>query len=188
VNRDSPGTSASLLSRSSEDASATHESTRRLISTPPGDGSFVQGDPESQGLDYKVARNLQTGAVYRQGTTANRYPEETSNPYGYSQPQTAGNYSQTGDSLPSLDDGEFYTSTSQPAVSGRGVNLIDSGPVSSGDGVRRLSRPGARRPTSTVQSATERYSRVSNSHSPGSSLAVRLPPGAAPPQPGNYGY
>jgi chitin synthase len=182
------------MSRSSEDASASHEfeSTQGLISPTSGDGSPVQSEPESQGLDYKVARNLQTGAVYRQSTPANRYPGETHNPYGYSQPQAAGGYRPSGSNSPTPDDGEFNPTTSQTAISTPSMSLADPGPVPSGDGVRRLSRPGARRPSSTVQSATERYSRVSNSHSPhspGTSLAMRLPPGAAPPQPSNHsGY
>lgn len=60
---------------------------------------------------------------------------------------------------------------------GRGVRLKDGGPVPGPDGVRRVSRPTSRRPTSQGP-AQNRYSR--------SSTAFSLPPGAAPPQP-NYG-
>lgn len=60
---------------------------------------------------------------------------------------------------------------------GRGVRLTDSGPVPGPDGVRRVSRPTGRRPTSQAPTQN-RYSR--------SSTAFSLPPGAAPPQPG-YG-
>jgi chitin synthase len=182
-----------LLSRSSEDTPTPneYESTQRLISTPPeGDGHNFDSPAQSEtGLDHKVARNLQTGAVYRQGTTASRYPGETQNPYGYSQPQAAGSYGQHANSSPAE---ELYGAASQPSsISGRGVNLVDPGPVSSGESVRRLARPGARRPSSTVQSASERYSRVASSpsvNSPGGSLTMRLPPGAAPPRSGsNHG-
>lgn len=60
---------------------------------------------------------------------------------------------------------------------GRGVRLKDSGPVPGPEGVRRVSRPTSRRPTSQGPSQN-RYSR--------SSTVFSLPPGAAPPQP-NYG-
>jgi len=60
---------------------------------------------------------------------------------------------------------------------GRGVRLKDGGPVPGPDGVRRVSRPTSRRPTSQGPSQN-RYSR--------NSIAFTLPPGAAPPQP-NYG-
>lgn len=61
---------------------------------------------------------------------------------------------------------------------GRGVRLTDSGPVPSPEGgVRRVSRPTGRRPSSQAPPpvSTNRYSR--------SSQAFNLPPGAAPPQP-----
>ncbi|KAE9388610.1 glycosyltransferase family 2 protein [Gymnopus androsaceus JB14] len=56
-----------------------------------------------------------------------------------------------------------------------GVRLTDGGPVPSAEGgVRRVTRPSGRRPQSQ-----NRYSR--------SSTAFSLPPGAAPPQPTNFG-
>ena len=55
---------------------------------------------------------------------------------------------------------------------GRGVRLMDSGPVPGPEGVRRVSRP--RRPTSQTPSQN-RYSR-------NSTTMFNLPPGAAPPQ------
>ncbi|KAF8956068.1 chitin synthase [Flammula alnicola] len=58
---------------------------------------------------------------------------------------------------------------------GVGVRLTDSGPVPGPDGVRRVSRPTGRRPTSQAPSQN-RYSR--------NSTAFSLPPGAAPPQHG----
>ncbi|KDR85492.1 hypothetical protein GALMADRAFT_132186 [Galerina marginata CBS 339.88] len=60
---------------------------------------------------------------------------------------------------------------------GRGVRLMDGGPVPGPDGVRRVSRPTGRRPTSQAP-AQNRYSR--------NSAAYSLPPGAAPPQPASY--
>jgi chitin synthase len=60
----------------------------------------------------------------------------------------------------------------------RGISLTDSGPVPGPEGVRRVSRPNGRRPTSQVPAQTvNRYSRNST---------YSLPPGAAPPQP-HYG-
>jgi chitin synthase len=56
----------------------------------------------------------------------------------------------------------------------RGVRLTDSGPVPGTEGVRRVSRPSGRRPTSQV-APQNRYSRSDTMHT--------LPPGAAPPQP-----
>ena len=59
---------------------------------------------------------------------------------------------------------------------GRGVRLMDSGPVPGPEGVRRVSRP--RRPTSQTPSQN-RYSR--------NSTMFNLPPGAASPQHQNFG-
>jgi chitin synthase len=56
----------------------------------------------------------------------------------------------------------------------RGVSLSDNGPVPGPDGVRRVSRPPARRTSQPPQQ--NRYSRTT-------SLYATLPPGAAPPQP-----
>lgn len=170
-----------MLSRSSEDASPPaleFDSTQRLISTHPGE--TFSAEPEGQNMDNKVSHNLQTGATYKQGNTASRYPGETQNPYSFSQPQQVGGFGKALSMSP--DENTF----SQVSGGGRGESLVDQGSTS-GDGVRRLARPGARRPSSTAQSAAERYSRASNSHaaqSPATSLAMRLPPGAAPPQPG----
>jgi chitin synthase len=69
------------------------------------------------------------------------------------------------------------TPTTQRGAGRGGVRLTDSGPVPGPEGVRRVSRPSSRRPTSQVP-PQNRYSR------PGSTYG--LPPGAAPPQP-NYG-
>ena len=56
---------------------------------------------------------------------------------------------------------------------GRGIRLKDGGPVPGPEGVRRVSRPTGKRPTSQTPTQN-RYSR--------SSTVFSLPPGAAPPQ------
>ena len=62
--------------------------------------------------------------------------------------------------------------SSRGGVGGRGVRLMDSGPVPGPEGVRRVSRP--RRPTS--------HSPSQNRYSRNSTTTFSLPPGAAPPQ------
>ncbi|KAF8913155.1 glycosyltransferase family 2 protein [Gymnopilus junonius] len=91
---------------------------------------------------------------------------------------------------PSLVENPFRSQTTSPTLydeqtafipeyedphgrGGRGVRLTDSGPVPGPDGVRRVSRPQGRRPTSQAP-PQNRYSR--------NSAAFSLPPGAAPPQ------
>jgi len=56
---------------------------------------------------------------------------------------------------------------------GRGIQLTDGGPVQRSEGVRRVSRPTGKRPTSQTPTQN-RYSR--------NSTVFSLPPGAAPPQ------
>jgi len=70
-----------------------------------------------------------------------------------------------------------YDEPSALGGGGRGVRLMDGGPVPGPEGVRRVSRPMGRRPTSQTPSQN-RYSR--------NSTVFSLPPGAAPPQP-NFG-
>jgi len=136
-----------------------------------------------------LARSPQGGAVYRQGTVSNPYPGETYNPHGFSQPH-AGGYGDIGYAA----EPEQYSGGSPPAVPGknnRGVALVDGGPVRNNDGVRRLTRPGGRRPASQVQTNVNRYSQSASTlmasptaQSPASSYGMQLPPGAAPPRPG----
>ncbi|RDB19306.1 Chitin synthase 3 [Hypsizygus marmoreus] len=77
------------------------------------------------------------------------------------------------------DEGSVATNTNANVNRmSRGVRLTDSGPVPGPEGVRRVSRPTGRRPTSQAP-AQNRYSRTST--------AFSLPPGAAPPQPGQGG-
>ncbi|KAF8807868.1 glycosyltransferase family 2 protein [Phlegmacium glaucopus] len=75
----------------------------------------------------------------------------------------------------SYEDHTMFTSDyDEPSArggGGRGVRLMDSGPVPGPEGVRRVSRPTGRRPTSQTPSQN-RYSRN-----------FSLPPGAAAPQP-----
>jgi len=91
---------------------------------------------------------------------------------------------------PSLTENPFRSQTTSPTMydeqtafipdyddphgrgGARGVRLTDSGPVPGPDGVRRVSRPQGRRPTSQAPQQN-RYSR--------NSAAFSLPPGAAPP-------
>jgi chitin synthase len=70
-----------------------------------------------------------------------------------------------------------YDEPSSGGGGGRGVRLMDGGPVPGPEGVRRVSRP--RRPTSQT-APQNRYSRNSNT-------TFNLPAGAAPPQQ-NFGF
>ena len=158
VNRPPVSSTPSVgVSRSSEESGSG--SGQRLIPSPH--------DPYPESSDSPSAqRLLSPTSPY----SPSRQPPSPQTPIGDSQnpfrSQTTSptSYEETSAFSPDYD------------VTGRGVRLKDSGPAH-GEGVRRVSRPTGRRPTSQTPSQN-RYSR--------NSMAFTLPPGAAPPQP-NYG-
>lgn len=70
---------------------------------------------------------------------------------------------------------------------GRGVQLMDAGPIAGPEGVRRVGRQ-SRRTSQTPASPQNRYSRNSGTFTlpPGAAPPQPYPPGAAPPQPYPY--
>ncbi|KAF8167592.1 glycosyltransferase family 2 protein [Crassisporium funariophilum] len=159
------------MSRSSEDNYTSDNgsgSNLRLISSPSTD-QYVES-PESA----SAQRLLSPSSPYdsrgfgRNGppqppsmTEQNPFRSQTTSPMSYE------------DSAYSAE----YEDAAAAARGGRGVRLTDSGPVPGPEGVRRVSRPTGRRPTSQAPSQN-RYSR--------NSTVFSLPPGAAAPQ-ANYG-
>jgi chitin synthase len=181
VNRPMMSSSTSIgVSRSSEDASdlGSH-SHQRLIPSPQSamteqynevyDSPPTTYDPHSPRVAY--TSNTRSPAVSSPSG-------EAYNPF---RNVVAPGYDDLAAYTPETE--EFSpVSLTNPSLAAnrasRGVRLTDSGPVPGPEGVRRVSRPTGRRPTSQAP-PQNRYSR------PGSMYA--LPPGAAPPQPtGSY--
>ena len=173
LNRQLPaGGSSSSVARSNEDVYSDNASShQRLVSSPTSTATEHQVEEYlamSSGRGNHDHHNMRaTGGhgTIRQATTPISFPVDTPNPF-----QTG-----PGDRYGAEHD---VTHSASPSPSGgqprsRGVSLSDKGPVPP-EGVRRVSRPSSRRPTSQ-----NRYSRPS-------SVYATLPPGAAPPNP-NYG-
>lgn len=174
VNRPLMSSTSSVgMSRSSEDnynSDTGSGSNLRLIPSPPSNEHHSESYDSGNGQ-----RLLSPTSPYDRNNNYGRRvpspqpPPEAQNPFrSYAASPTA----YEDHSVPVSP--EYDTSIPQ---SGRGVRLTDAGPVPGPEGVRRVSRSAARRPTSQVP-AQNRYSR--------NSTAFNLPPGAAPPQP-NFG-
>ncbi|GJE89689.1 glycosyltransferase family 2 protein [Phanerochaete sordida] len=185
----SASTSSAGLSRSSEEGGYNSDlgsQQQRLIPSPQdGYGYSEEYEvPSSQSpFDQRVSRvATASNGVYRQSSAYN-YPGETYNPYGYSQPHTAGYDAQQQQQFPYTAEPEELVASAGGQSRQRGVSLVDNGPVST-SGVRRISRQ-TRRSTAQVspQQNQNRYSRSGSMPMP----SQHLPPGAAPPQ-GGYGY
>jgi len=173
VNRPMMSSNTSIgVSRSSEDASDTGApSYQRLIPSP-------QSAVTDQYSEYQTSSSGTLVATNTRSPTGSIPSTEPYNPFRNS--AAPGSYD---DQTTYAAEPEEFSPASlmNPPTNrgGRGVRLTDSGPVPGPEGVRRVSRPTGRRPTSQVPSQN-RYSR------PGSMYA--LPPGAAPPQPGSSSY
>ncbi|KAH9050558.1 glycosyltransferase family 2 protein [Lactarius hengduanensis] len=185
LNRPLAGGSSTSVARSNEDVFSDNASShQRLVSSPTSTATEHQAE-EYHGASAAVSQRRPSpgrgnhdvrvtgvhGAI-RQATAPISFPIESPNPF------------QTG-------HGDYYgvehdvTHTVSSPISGgqprsRGVSLSDKGPVPPEGGVRRVSRPPARRPTSQTPQQN-RYSRPS-------SIYATLPPGAAPPNPNNGQY
>ncbi|KAF9011219.1 glycosyltransferase family 2 protein [Cyathus striatus] len=168
--------SNTTVARSSEDnynSDAASGSYQRLISSPQS------ADPYAESYDSSPSGRLlsPTSQDPRYGSrqvspqpqsAADPFRSMTTSPTSYEgEPQLQHHSSQESD--------ELVGNSSKP---GRGVRLMDGGPVPGPEGVRRVSRQAVRRPTSQAP-PQNRYSR--------SSTAFSLPPGAAPPQSNPYG-
>lgn len=183
LNRQLPaGGSSTSVARSNEDVYSDNASShQRLISSPTSTTTEQQAEEYLSALasgsgrgnhdHHNVRANGGHGTI-RQATVPISFPVDTPlNPF------------QTG-------PGDYYGvehdvahSTSPSPSNGRprsrGVSLSDRGPVPPApEGVRRVSRPSSRRPTSQT-AQQNRYSRPT-------SVYATLPPGAAAPNP-NYG-
>jgi len=152
----------SSASRSSEDNSDASGSNLRLVPSPHTSEQYTDYDsPASPGTRYespapRTASSAGATVPFLEGQT-NRDPFFATSPTSYEEPM----YSHD-----SADSAGGYR------AGGRGVRLMDSGPVPGPDGVRRVSRQSGRR-----ASSQNRYSR--------NSAVFSLPPGAAAPQPYN---
>ncbi|KAF9469532.1 glycosyltransferase family 2 protein [Collybia nuda] len=167
-------TSTVGASRTSEDnylSDSGSGSNQRLIPSPH---SLDQDSYESSGT-----HKLMSPTAYE--SPAPRLPPVNTRRIPSPQPSPDNPFRQSVSSPMSYDDQPFIPDYSEDnntsRAAARGVRLTDSGPVPGPDGVRRVSRPSGRRPSSQVP-PQNRYSR--------NSAAYSLPPGAAPPQPG-YG-
>jgi len=195
VTRGMPSASGSMstsgLSRSSEDAYEPGSSHSRLIpSQSRADDQYGEPElsPSSSNYMSPTAASFESqvskaagnkGGALRQSIVPSRHPGETQNPYRLPEPHGVAamdydrmSYSAEPEPMSPRSPPPAQT---QPAHKSRGVSLVDNGPVSGPDGVRRVAR---KRPTSQAP-PQNRYSRNSG---------YGLPPGAAPPQPGGGGY
>ncbi|PPQ78041.1 hypothetical protein CVT25_015585 [Psilocybe cyanescens] len=161
------------MSRSSEDANYPPDngsgSNLRLIPGPQTNDSYTTETSDSSSTNQRLLSPTSPfdPRFSRQGPSP-QPPSDSQNPFR-SQTTSPTNYDEHTPFVPDYED---------PAGrGGRGIRLMDSGPVPGPDGVRRVARPTGRRPTSQAP-PQNRYSR--------SSTVFSLPPGAAPPQP-NYG-
>ncbi|KAF8079227.1 glycosyltransferase family 2 protein [Lyophyllum atratum] len=177
VNR--PGMSSSStvgMSRSSEDAYVSDSGSNPYQRLIPSPHSADHDSSESSGT---IATPTQRLISPTSNADFPRIQQMSPDPHNPFRPVVTSPVSYDDPSQPYSPD---YSEDSGPNAnrmsSGRGVRLTDSGPVPGPEGVRRVSRPTGRRPTSQAPQATNpnRYSR--------NSTAFTLPPGAAPPQPG----
>ncbi|KAF4622951.1 hypothetical protein D9613_002260 [Agrocybe pediades] len=156
------------MSRSSEDNHYPSEngssSNLRLLSTPQSVDYPETSDSSSANQRLLSPTSPYDPRFSRQAATPQPpYLSDAQNPFR-SQTTSPTSYDEHTPFVPDYDDPR----------GGRGIQLSDGGPVPGPEGVRRVSRPTGRRPTSQAP-AQNRYSR--------SSTAFNLPPGAAPPQP-----
>ena len=173
VNRPMTSSTSSIgMSRSSDEHYNSDNgsgSNLRLISSPQTAEQYVDSpDPTSARLLPPSPYNSQSFSRQNPGPQPPSMTE-SQNPFRSS----PASYEDQPMFIPDYDE----PSGRGGGGGGRGVRLMDSGPVPGPEGVRRVSRPTGRRPTSQTPSQN-RYSR--------NSTVFSLPPGAAPPQP-NFG-
>jgi chitin synthase len=144
--------------------------------------------PSNRGINI-----LGQGAVMRSVTGGSSYPGETQNPYRHSQHHVAA-YEQAPTYLsPTMEEGNVNVVRPKP----RGVSLVDHGVVSSPEGPVRRTKNSSKRASASILSASSggtqaRYKHQSLPPAPVSPVSSNsplqyLPPGAAAPQPQQFG-
>lgn len=168
VNRPMPSSTSTVgMSRSSEEHYNSDNgsgSNLRLISSPPTVEYVDSPDPTAQRLSPSPYNSQSFG-------------RQNPGPQPPSMTEAQNPFRSLTTSPTSHEDQNMFTPDyDEPSRGGggRGVRLMDSGPVPGPEGVRRVSRPTGRRPTSQTPSQN-RYSR--------NSTVFSLPAGAAPPHP-----
>ncbi|KAF9446274.1 glycosyltransferase family 2 protein [Macrolepiota fuliginosa MF-IS2] len=180
VNRPMMGSSSTVgMSRSSEDnyLSDTGSNQRLVVQSPEVYSDSYDSAGSQRHLSPASPYDTPTNVRYntpatRRAPSPQPYPgvNDSNNPFRSLTTSPTG-YDESASGYSMADSEE------SAARGGRGVRLMDGGPVPGPEGVRRVSRPGGRaRPTSQTPQQN-RYSR--------NSTVFSLPPGAAPPQPYN---
>ena len=146
--------------QSGEQYSDSHESNTTLTRSPVSHDSH---SPRMSG-NFANIRNPPSPSYYP-ADARNQYRHSISGPVSPSEQMAFPSYA---------DQDDPYGGTHSARGTMRGVRLTDSGPVPGPEGVRRVSRPSSRRPTSQIP-PQNRYSRPESMYT--------LPPGAAAPQP-----
>lgn len=158
-----PPMSSAQSVRSSDDnyfSDTVSASNQRLLPVSPQTPDAYSGESYESGSS-NGQRHLSTTSPHNP-RSSQQFPPDPSNPFRSQTTSPTTN----DDFNPEHDD-------SAGGRGGRGIRLTDGGPVPGPEGVRRVSRPTGKRPTSQTPTQN-RYSR--------SSTVFSLPPGAAPPQ------
>lgn len=174
-------TSTVGMSRSSEEHYGSDPASGSNLRLVPSPGSMDQySDYDSPPMSAGSSAPRYESPVPRAAANVRTIASPTSSFGDPFRPVTMSptNYDEQHPSLSPAESEPETATRSQSAAGHRargrhGVRLTDSGPVPGPEGgVRRVSKPGSKRPTS--QAPQNRYSRNSTNYS--------LPPGAAPPQ------
>ncbi|KAF5385048.1 hypothetical protein D9615_001006 [Tricholomella constricta] len=185
VNRPMMSSSSSVgMSRTSEDAYVSDSGSGSNMRLIPSPHSLDHESFESGGASQRLvspAYDSPASNMRMPNPGPPRVPSpDAHNPFrsGVTSPVSYDDPTQPYSPDYTTDDGSSASANPNRMSFGRGVRLTDSGPVPGSEGVRRVSRPTGRRPTSQAPPSVNanRYSR--------NSQAFNLPPGAAPPQPG----
>lgn len=157
----SSGGSSAGLSRASDDTSDnTSNSNHRLIASPHSDPYASDPYEDAPPPAVKAPR-----------------PKRSSQPHFIDTPSNNNPFNPSATASPISYDSPTSDSDIAAHLRGRGVSLMDSGPVPAPDGgVRRVSRQQRRQSSQAPPPTQNRYSR--------NSAVFSLPPGAAPPSSG----
>lgn len=166
------GSNHRLIPSPADYAAGHDEPTSSTDHTPPAHERY--SSPQSTGVNMATVIGQQQG-VRHGNVAASNYPGETPNPYRYSIPQAA---SPSAGFYNDLQDDDIPPPT--PAK-GRGVSLVDNGPVSTGGSdQRRVPRPSARRQSAKPE-ATQYAAQPLQEEAPRSRPSSYRPPAGPPP-------